>query len=192
MIEKDFKLHKIFKKNTVKVSYSCTQNICFEKIVKKETQESLDCNCRFKADCPLNGNYRKESVIYKCSATTCDSKELYLGLKEGEFKKQWYYGPVKYFRNKFYASSTTLLSYVCEMKNATPVVTWEILRTAKVNSNITKTYSLCLHEKLAIITYPYPGDVLNRQSKLVTKRRYENKFQLKTLPIISNSSNSND
>ena len=190
MIEKHFprssKLHKIFKKNTVKVSYSCTQNISQiikghnKKIVKKETQETLDYNCRFKADCPLNGDCRKESVIYKCRATTCDSKELYLGLNEGEFKKQWYYGPVKSFRNEFYASSTILLSYVWEMKNATPVVTWEILRTAKVNSNKTKRYSLCLHEKLVIITYPYPDEVLNIRSKLVTKCRYESKFQLKS------------
>ena len=46
-----------------------------KKIVQKETQETLDCNCRFKTDYPLNGDCRKESVIYKCTATTCDSKK---------------------------------------------------------------------------------------------------------------------
>ena len=41
-----------------------------KKIVQNETQDTLDCNCRAKADCHLNGDCRKESVIYKCTATT--------------------------------------------------------------------------------------------------------------------------
>ena len=109
LIEKHFhrssKLHKIFNKNTVKVSCSCTQNMSQiikghnKKIVQKETQETLECNCRVKTDCPLNGDCRKESVIYKCTATTCNSKKVYLGLTEGEFKKQRYYDHVKSFKN---------------------------------------------------------------------------------------------
>ena len=55
----------------------------------------------------------------------------------------------------------------------------------KTYSNITKRCSLCLHEKLAIITYPYPDELLNRRSELVTKCRHENKFLLKNF-------NSND
>ena len=124
-------------------------------------------------------------MIYKRRATTCDSTKLYLELTEGEFKKQWHYDHVKSFRNEFYASSTILLSYVCEMKYVIPVVTWEILQTAKINSNITKRYSLCLHEKLATITYPYPDELLNRRSELVTKCRHEKKFLFKNF-------NSND
>ena len=84
-----------------------------KKIVQKETQKTVvDCNCRVETDCPLKGDCRKESVTYKCIATTYDSKKLYLGLTEGDFKKQRYYGHAKYFRNKFYASSATLSSYV--------------------------------------------------------------------------------
>ena len=81
-----------------------------KKIIQKETQETLECNCRVKTDCPLNGDCRKESVIYKCTATTCNSKKVYLGLAGGEFKKQRYYDHVKSFKNEFYANSTTLLS----------------------------------------------------------------------------------
>ena len=68
-------------------------------------------------------------------------------------------------------------------KKVTPALTWEVLRTAKACSNITKRCSLCLHEKLAIITYPYLDELLNRQSELVTKCRHENKFLLKTLIV---------
>ena len=77
-----------------------------KKIVQKETRGTLDYNCRVKTDCLLNGDCRKESVIYKCTATTCDSKKVYLGLNEGEFKKQRYYDHVKFFKNEFYGNST--------------------------------------------------------------------------------------
>ena len=96
----------------------------------QDKQETLDCNCRVKADCSLNVNYRQESVIYKCTATTCEMKKVSLGLIEGEFKKQRYYDHIKPFGNDFYADSTTLLSYLWEMengKNATPALTSEIL-----------------------------------------------------------------
>ena len=85
-------------------------------------------------------------------------------MTEGELKKQRYYHHVKSFKNEFYANSTTLSSYVWEMekrKNVTSALTWEALRTAKTYPNITKRFSLCLHEKLVIITYPYPDELLN-------------------------------
>ena len=118
LIEKHFprssKLHKIFNENTVKVSYTCTQNMSQiikghnKKIIQEEKQEALDCNCRVKTDFPLNGGCRKERVIYKCTATTCDSKKVFLGLSKGEFKKQRYYDHVKSFKNEFYGNSTTI------------------------------------------------------------------------------------
>ena len=95
---------------------------------------------------------------------------------------------MKSFKNRFYANSTTLSSYVWEMKkrkNVTPVLTWAVLRTAKAYSNITKRWSLSLYEKLAIITYLYLEEVLSRRSELVTKCKYENKLPLKNF-------NSND
>ena len=38
---------------------------------KKITQETVDCHCRLKTDFLRNSDCRKESVIYKCTATTC-------------------------------------------------------------------------------------------------------------------------
>ena len=70
-------------------------------------------------------------------------------------------------------------------KNVTPALTWEVLRTAKAYSNITKRCFLCLYEKLASISYPYLDELLNRRSELVTKCRHENKFLLRNF-------NSND
>ena len=127
-------------------------------------------------------------MIYKCTATTCDSKKVYLGLTEGEFKKQRYYDHGKSFKNEFYANSTALSSHVWEIKkekNVTPALTWEVLGTAKAYFNITKRCSSCLHEKLAIIPYPYLDELLNKRSELTTKCRHENKF-------LSKNFNSND
>ena len=70
-------------------------------------------------------------------------------------------------------------------KNVTATLIWKVFQTAKACYNITKRCSLCLHEKLAIITYPYPDKLLDRRSELVTKCRHENKFLLKNF-------NSND
>ena len=66
-------------------------------------------------------------MIYKCTATTCDLKKVHLGLTKGELKKQRYCDHVKFFKNKFYGNSTTLSSYIWEMKkrkNVTPALTW--------------------------------------------------------------------
>ena len=101
----------------------------------------------------ISGDCRNESLIYKCTATTCNLKKLYLGLTEEEFKKQRYYDHVKSFKNQIYASNTTISSYLWQMKRkgkkVTPILTWEVLQTAKAYSNISRWCFICLHEKLA-------------------------------------------
>ena len=68
------KLHKVFNRNTVKVSYSCTENIPQiikghnKKVTQIKRNHQLECNYRIKTKCPLNGDCRKENVIYKCTA----------------------------------------------------------------------------------------------------------------------------
>ena len=60
------KLHKIFNRNIVKVSYSFTQNISQiikghnKKVTQIKRNHQLECNCRIKTECPLNGDCRKE------------------------------------------------------------------------------------------------------------------------------------
>ena len=102
-------------------------------------------------------------------------------MNEGEFKNQRYYDLAKSFRIEFYANSATISNYLWEMKNRktiTPALTWEILRTVKAYFNIRKRCSLCIHEKLVIITYPYLDELLNKQPELVAKCRHESKFLL--------------
>ena len=68
-------LHKIFNRNTVKVSYSCTPKVGSiikshnKKLTNAESKQMKDCNCRKKEECPLEGKCRSEDIIYKCVAT---------------------------------------------------------------------------------------------------------------------------
>ena len=76
LIDKHFpkgsKLHKIFNKNTLKVSYSCTENLSriikgHNKRITSEKQEpNPDCNCRIKEKSPVQGKCRTNNAIYKC------------------------------------------------------------------------------------------------------------------------------
>ena len=73
---KSNKLHKMFNKNTVKVSCCCTENLpCIIRshnkiVINGEKPKNVNCNCRNKSVCPLDGNCQPNDVIYKCIAST--------------------------------------------------------------------------------------------------------------------------
>ena len=56
------KLHKIFNRNTVKVSYSCMNNMSKiikghnKKVTSKPRDERPECNCKKHPECPMEGN----------------------------------------------------------------------------------------------------------------------------------------
>ena len=94
---KSNKFHAIFNKNTVKVSYSCTQNMSSmtkshnKTVINKNVNESNSRNCRVKPKCPLNGQCQVTDIIYKCTVFSPDKpNKVYLGTTEGHFKKQFY------------------------------------------------------------------------------------------------------
>ena len=64
----------IFNKNSVKVSYSCMDNIA--NIIQSKNKMILNsdkdketelCNCRVKNNCPLKGKCKTSNVIYKAA-----------------------------------------------------------------------------------------------------------------------------
>ena len=191
LIDKHFprsnKLHKIFNRNYVKVSYSCTPN--FQQIIKRHNkkvtstkdQKTLDCNCRKKQECPMLGNCRTESSLYKCVANSINiPPKTYFGTSEGEWKTR-YYNHTKSFRNQHYSKETTLSGFLWSLKNKNapaPELQWSIEKTVPAYSNISKRCLLCLHEKLAIITFEDQDNILNKRSELMNKCRHGNKFLL--------------
>ena len=89
-------LHKIFNKNTVKVSYSCLPNMAniisgHNKRLKHPPPPCPPCNCRSKIDCPLDGKCQQDSIVYKAEVTCQQSstKKNYIGLAETPFKQRY-------------------------------------------------------------------------------------------------------
>ena len=180
-------LKKLFNKNNVKVSYSCTDNMRTiinrhnAKITNPRSQPLLKCNCRKKDECPLNGECRKTSVIYKCdvSAPNLPSK-VYIGLTEKDFKTRWNAHKLS-FNNRKYKNSTTLSTHVWELKethNVAPTLKWSIMKHARSYSINTRSCALCLQEKYEILNYPIKRNLLNKRSELISKCRHTNKFLL--------------
>ena len=182
------KLHKIFNRNTLKLSYSCTKNMGRiikshnKKITASNTSEKLDCNCRQKQICPLNGKCREKNVIYKCVASVPNKPDkVYIGLTEGEWKKRHSQHKTS-FKYKKLAKSTALSTYFWETKEKEkidPILSWSILKSVPAYNNITKRCQLCLQEKLAIISYKNPDELLNKKSEIISKCRHASKFLLK-------------
>ena len=189
-------LHKIFNRNTLKLSYSCMPNVhCIvsghnKTILNKQnktettknqtTEKSSECNCRKKDSCPLPSKCLTSSIVYQATVTRNDTKEekTYVGHTEGEFKTR-YNGHTSSFRNSRYKHATELSKYVWHLKESSVKysIKWRIMKKCKSYSNKTKRCNLCLHEKFLIIYYPKLSS-LNSRNELLSKCRHRNKFLL--------------
>ena len=185
---KDHKLHKIFNKNNVKVSYSCMPNMASiirshnnKRITKQHTAEAPRkmCNCRIKSNCPLQGSCQSRGIVYNAKVTVDNDPAMnYIGLTDNAFKSR-FANHKQSFTNKSYENSTELSKYIWKLKSKQqPFVTsWTILSPASAYNNITKRCNLCLSEKLYIITAD-KSTLLNKRSELVSKCRHESKYCL--------------
>ena len=85
------KLHKIFNKNTVKITYSSSTNL--KSIIKAHNKIVLSvpspsdkhCNCRNAAQCPLNGQCLQKR-LYKATVLHQNITKEYKGLIGVSFK----------------------------------------------------------------------------------------------------------
>ena len=79
------KLRKVFNRNTVKLSYSCTPSMKQvidrhnKAILRKAKQPEQDqtiktCNCRNKNDCPLEGECFQKRIVYQATITSCEKE----------------------------------------------------------------------------------------------------------------------
>ena len=177
------KLHKIFNRNTLKISYSCTSNMA--NIVKQHNRKVLNgdgekqtkpCNCRDKSNCPLNGECLATNVIYEAKLTTTDSTMLYYGTSENEFKYR-YNNHTKSFRHVKYRNESELSKAVWKLKNENKEFTlkWSIAKRAAPYKAGSKRCDLCLSEKFCIIR-SCSKELLNKRNELISKCRHRNKF----------------
>ena len=130
------------------MSYCCTQNLGNiiksdnKKLISSNNQIILPCNCRRKEECPLEGKYRANDVVYKCIAwATGFPSKVYLETAQGEFKKRFYSHNTS-FKNESKNSDTTLAKYIWDLKlkhNETPTWKWHILKSVVPYSNIQRS-----------------------------------------------------
>jgi hypothetical protein len=188
LIDKHFtkanNLYKIFNRNNVKVSYSCTENVSSiinshnKKIMSIKSFDQLPCNCREKKNCPLQGNCRIPSVVYKCEVIApSQENKVYIGITEGEFKLH-FNGHKQSFNNVKYKNSTTLSTYIWNLKekNIAPSIKWSIITRVSSYSNKSKSCPLCLREKLEILCFGNKSKLLNKRTEIVAKCRHMNKY----------------
>ena len=185
---KGHKLHKIFNKNTIKVSYSCLKNMGsvlsrHNKKTLSRKEDQYGCNCRNKAECPLDNNCLTPRIIYQADVLTNlnDSKKFYIGLADTAFKER-YRNHTRDFRNQHYEKSTELSKYIwgLKKKGIEYTIHWKVLSHVK---GLTKKgfCSLCLTEKLWLIRYLDDVNLLNKKSELISKCRHENKLMISSV-----------
>ena len=125
----------------------------------KKNKVIAKCNCRDKVKCPLEGKCKQEYVVYKVEVYSDPgndrNKKVYFGSTKGEFKTR-YYNHRTSFSHEKYRHSTTLASYVWEVKDKKgidPILKWEVIKTCRKYRAGDRDCLLCNEEKLAIASY---------------------------------------
>ena len=183
---KSNQLSKIFNKNTIKISYSCTNNMksiisAHNKQILRPSIKESGCNCRDKNDCPLDNKCKTTRLIYQADVTNNVDNEYkyYLGLTDTTFKERFNNHTMS-FRNEFRKTNTELSKYVWLLKEngKVPNITWKIVKLVygKTTSNFCK---LCLTEKYYILNALGDDRCLNKRNEFIAKCRHQNKLLLK-------------
>ena len=174
-------LYKIFNKNTLKLSYSCTGNM--KNVIQAHNrkilrpQKKTPCNCRKKDLCPLNGDCQ-ESVVYKATLQHNNQTFEYIGSSEN-FKKR-HSNHKSSFKNASCRNATALSKFVWENGVSPDDVTWTKMRSAKAYSAGSTHCNLCTQEKLCIFqsTNQNAGS-LNKRTEVTAACRHRARLKLK-------------
>ena len=131
-------LHKIFNKNTIKLSYSCMPNL--EVIIESdnkwkmqaEKQSKQDserkCNCQKSRVYQLNGECLAKDIIYQATVTSGTETENYVGLTAATFKARYANHKASFnFISK--RNATELSKHIWQLKdnNSEYAIKWKIL-----------------------------------------------------------------
>ena len=189
---KSHPLHKIFNRNTLKLSYSCMTNV--KTIISNhnkaqinisdptnDTTDDSNCNCRNSSTCPMDGKCNDQNMIYQAEVTTPTSRETYIGLCDTTFKLR-YRNHVCSFKNERYKHATELSKYIWSLKDKgiSYNIKWRKVKQARSYSSVSKRCNLCLWEKYFIICKPEMS-TLNNRSELISNCRHSKKFLLKNV-----------
>ena len=156
------KLHKICNWSNVKLRYSCMQNMqaiinrhnktLLAKNGKTNTTSSKTCNCRVKADCPLQGNCLVKSIVYQATLESSDGPKIYYWSCFTTFKARFYNHNESFTHpKKHHATELSKAVWKAKDPGLSPKITWQITKQASAYSSEARSCSLCLEKKLAIL-----------------------------------------
>ena len=125
------------------------------------------CNCRKPAECPMDGNCLKESVIYQATVTTDDNNppQTYVGLTENSFKTR-YSNHKTSFSNSNKRFSTELSKHIWHLKDNESKfkVTWKILKQAAPYNPASNRFSC--HAIITEFIYNFSLSIALKRSSL--------------------------
>ena len=114
--------HKIFNKNTIKISYSCMRNISsiiasHNKSILHPKAREYGCNCRNKESCPLQNRCLTPKVIYETTVVnnSDDEKRVYFVATDITFNER-YRKHTRDFNNERCSKCTELSKYIWQLK----------------------------------------------------------------------------
>ena len=193
LVDKHFKnprsnviLKKLFNRNNLKISYSCTRNIKSfvsghnKKIINESTEsEARTCNCPRNTPCPLNGKCLSRNTVYAGTITSdipnYGSRE-YAGLCEPEWKSRQYNHTLSFNHREYAKCEIAKEIWRIKDQNGNYNVTWRIVGHAPAYNPTTKICKLCLSEKLYI--NEHLDELLNKRDELISKCMHTRKYEL--------------
>ena len=154
-INKHFPPHhtfsKIFKRNNMKINYSCIQNMKSginihnkKKTKAKPSAQARTCYWINKSKSPLNNKCLSNNILYKAENYR---NKIYYDISETKFKSQ-YTNHRKSFKNRKYKTDTELSNEIWKLKeqNKNLNTFCEILGIHQSYNTSTKQCMLCLNE----------------------------------------------
>ena len=187
-----YKVHKIFNRNTVKVSYSCMNNVRSimtnhnTRIIRKSQTQVTSagtCNCRNKKACPLQNKCMNKDIVYKATISTSNANDTkhYIGMTSSTFKER-YRNHIKFLHTKNIQTKRSFRNTFGGLKqNKTDfTIKWSITKKSISYTGGSKRCNLCLEEKLNILKEK-DNCLLNKRSEIISACQHKNRFQVKSL-----------
>ena len=181
---KDHPYHAIFNRNTIKLSYSCMENMGSiikshnSKILRtgqpQEKEPAKTCNCpkTRKDQCPLQQQCMTANVIYKATVSTSSGDMNYIGSTGRSFKTR-FSEHTHSLRHKESSLSTTLSKHVWKARDRgeTPTIKWSLIHKAPKPRGAQRICTLCNLERIEIAAAERRRS-LNKRSELTGKCRH--------------------
>ena len=147
--------------------------------VNSSNNNDDNCKCKTKINCPLNGMCNLNNIVYKAIIFPFKIFKNYIGIPSIKWKLR-FNNHIHSFTHEWLKNQTALSKHFWKLKNK--VLTLEIqLRILKRSTTLScfdGRCNLCLEEKIQIMLYPDPGNLLNQRCDFIAKCGHKNKFRL--------------